>query len=103
MKTMPRQVEEALFPERLLAQLSSAFGVLATLLAALGLYGVMSLSVGQRSREMGVRVALGAAPRDILSLVLGEAGRLCAVGLLIGVPAGLRGGWPLRPPPVGPA
>jgi predicted permease len=96
MKTMPRQVAEALFPERLLASLSGSFGVLATMLAALGLYGVMSLSVGQRSREMGVRIALGAAPRDILGLVLGEVGKLCAVGLALGLPAGLAAGWLLR-------
>ena len=96
MKTMPRQVAEALFPERLLASLSGSFGVLATLLAALGLYGVMSLSVAQRSRELGVRIALGAAPRDMLGLVLGEVGRLFAIGMLVGLPAGLAGGWLLR-------
>jgi predicted permease len=96
LKTMPSNVEEALFPDRLLASLSSTFGALATLLAALGLYGVMSLSVGQRSRELGVRIALGANPRDIHSLVLGEVGRLWAFGLVVGVPAGLAGGFLLK-------
>ncbi len=96
MKTLWAQMDELVFPERLVAFLSGAFGVLATVLAALGLYGVMSLSVGQRSREMGVRMALGAAPGQILGLVLSEAARVCGLGLAIGLPAGLAAAHLLR-------
>jgi predicted permease len=96
LKTMWAQIDETAFPERLVAFLSSAFGVLATLLAALGLYGVMSLSVGQRNRELGVRMAMGATPRDILGLVLSEVARLLALGVGIGLPAGLGAAHLLR-------
>jgi predicted permease len=96
MKTVWAQLDELVFPERLVAFLSGAFGVLATVLAALGLYGVMSLSVGQRSREMGVRIALGAAPGQIVGLVLADVARLCGLGLLIGLPAGLAAAHLLR-------
>jgi ABC-type antimicrobial peptide transport system permease subunit len=62
--------------------------VLATLLAGLGLYGVMSHAVALRSREIGVRVALGARRRDVLLLVLGEVALLAGSGVLLGLPAG---------------
>jgi predicted permease len=95
-KTMWAQIDETAFPERLVAFLSTSFGILATSLAALGLYGVMSLSVGQRSREMGVRMAMGASPRSILGLVLAEVARLCGIGLAVGLPAGLAAAHLLR-------
>jgi predicted permease len=88
LQTLDRQIVESLFVERLVAALSAAFGVLATLLAGLGLYGVMSHAVALRSREIGVRVALGARRRDVLLLVLGEVALLAGSGVLLGLPGG---------------
>jgi ABC-type antimicrobial peptide transport system permease subunit len=62
------------------------FGAIALLLAALGLYGVLSHGVTQRFREIGVRVALGAQPRDIVTLIMSQAGRLVIGGLALGIP-----------------
>jgi ABC-type antimicrobial peptide transport system permease subunit len=61
------------------------FAALALGLAAVGIYGLMSQAVGQRTRELGVRMSLGARPKDVLSLVLGEGARLSALGIAIGV------------------
>ena len=69
-----------------MAYLATVFGALALLLAALGLYGVLSHGVSQRFREIGVRVAMGAQPRDIVRLILSQAGRLLVAGLLLGIP-----------------
>jgi predicted permease len=87
LKTMRAQVEESLFVERAVAMLSASFGVLATLLAAVGLYGVMAYTVGQRTREFGIRVALGAERRRILWLVLREVAVLAAIGIALGLPS----------------
>jgi predicted permease len=87
LKTMRAQVEESLFVERAVAMLSASFGVLATLLAAVGLYGVMAYTVGQRTREFGIRVALGAERRRILWLVLREVAVLAAIGVALGLPS----------------
>ncbi|HKC25625.1 MAG TPA: ABC transporter permease [Thermoanaerobaculia bacterium] len=89
MKTMESQVDESLFTERLVAGLSAAFGLLATLLAAVGLYGVTSWSVAQRTQEIGLRMALGAQRRNVLSLILGEVGMLTGLGIAAGLPAAL--------------
>ena len=69
--------------------LASTFGALATLLAALGLYGVVAYNVTRRTPEMGVRMAFGAMPRDVLKLVMREVGLLVLGGAIIGVPAAL--------------
>ena len=79
------QVSRSVVRERLMANLSGGFGVLAGLLSALGLYGVMSYMVMRRRNEIGVRMALGAERQDIRRLVFGEAGRLLLAGLAIGL------------------
>jgi putative ABC transport system permease protein len=88
LKTMEAQIGEALFVERMEAALSAAFGLLATVLAAVGLYGVMSHAVAVRTREIGLRVALGADDRTVLLLVLREVAVLAALGIAIGLPGG---------------
>ncbi len=82
---LDEQIEQSVTRERLMANLSGAFGLLAALLSMLGLYGVMSYMVARRRTEIGVRMALGAETRDILGLVFGEAGRLLLIGLAVGL------------------
>jgi putative ABC transport system permease protein len=77
-------IKEALLRERLMATLSGFFGVLAALLAMVGLYGVISYMVARRRNEIGVRIALGAERRDIVKLVMSEAARLLGIGLVAG-------------------
>jgi predicted permease len=86
LKTMQAQISESLFVERMVAALSAAFGLLATMLAAVGLYGVMSYSVARRTREIGIRLALGAPRQRVLGMVLREVGVLGAWGLGLGLP-----------------
>jgi putative ABC transport system permease protein len=90
--TMDRQVENTLSQERLLAVLASAFGGLALGLAAIGLYGVLSYGVAQRTGEIGVRMALGAQPSGIVKLILGETSRLVLIGIAIGIGVAIAGG-----------
>jgi len=82
--TLAGQVAESLTRERLLATLSGFFGGLALLLAVVGLYGTMAYGVTRRRTEIGIRMALGAAPARVLRMVLGEAGLLLASGLALG-------------------
>ncbi|HEY3743584.1 MAG TPA: ABC transporter permease [Bryobacteraceae bacterium] len=79
------QVEDGLLPERLMATLSGFFGLLAAVLATVGLYGVISYMVARRRNEIGVRVALGAGRMNIVQLVIREAAILLAIGLVAGV------------------
>jgi predicted permease len=85
MRTLTDQLEISLLTERLLAALSSVFGCLATLLAALGLYGVMAFMVARRTREIGIRMALGAGQGTVVWMVLRETLTLAGVGVAIGL------------------
>lgn len=84
-QTMPQHIDDLLGSQRLAAHLLWLFAIVALLIAAEGLYGLLSYSVGQRTREIGVRVALGAQRGDILRLVLRQSARLLAAGLLLGI------------------
>jgi predicted permease len=86
LRTMESQVNESLFAERLIAILCACFGALATLLASIGLYGVMAFSVARRTREIGIRMALGAGRGRVLAMVLKEVGWMCLAGVSVGVP-----------------
>jgi predicted permease len=88
LKTMQAQIRESLFVDRLVAGLAGAFGLVAMALAAIGLYGVMSYAVSLRTREIGIRVALGAERRAVLRMVLREVVVLTAIGIAIGLPVG---------------
>jgi ABC-type antimicrobial peptide transport system permease subunit len=79
--------DQSIAPQRMMATLVGLFGGTALLLAAVGLYGVMAHLAGQRRTEIGIRLALGARPRAILSMILGEGLRLVAVGAVIGLVA----------------
>jgi predicted permease len=86
LKTVQRVVDEDLFAERIIAGLSAVFGGLAALLAALGIYGVLAYLVVQRTREIGIRVALGAASGQVRWLVFREVGWMMMTGTLVGLP-----------------
>jgi putative ABC transport system permease protein len=88
-KTFADQINESINRERLVALLSSFFGFFALLLAALGLYGVMAYSVARRTREIGIRIALGARAGNVLWLVLRETLLLALIGIAVGLPAAL--------------
>jgi predicted permease len=88
-KTLATEIDESLVNERLVTWLSSAFGLLATLLTALGLYGVLTFSVARRTREIGIRVALGAQRRDVFKLIMIRGVVLVAIGALVGVGASI--------------
>jgi ABC-type antimicrobial peptide transport system permease subunit len=88
-RTMEHRVGDSLLIERLVAWLSTVFGFVAALLACVGLYGVMAYGVARRTREIGVRMALGAFEADVVWLVLKEVVVLVAVGIALGLPAAL--------------
>jgi predicted permease len=85
LKTLDQQVRENIFLERMIGTLSSSFATLATILAAVGLYGVLAYSVAQRTREIGLRMALGAGTARVRALVLKQVTRLLVIGGLIGL------------------
>jgi predicted permease len=86
LKTMETQINQSLFAERLIAILCASFGALATLLASVGLYGVTAFSVARRTREIGIRMALGAGRSRVLGMVLKEVAWMCLIGIGVGVP-----------------
>ena len=83
--TVRRSVQENVFLDRLVALLSAGFAALATLLAAIGLYGVLAYDVARRAREIGLRLALGAAPSALRGMVLRQVGLMAAVGIPVGL------------------
>jgi ABC-type antimicrobial peptide transport system permease subunit len=84
LRTMEEQIRYDTSGYRALTTMSSAFAGLAVVLAAIGLYAVLAYGIAQRLRELGIRVALGATPRHIRGLVLGQIGRISLVGVIIG-------------------
>ena len=88
LKTVEGQLDETLMTDRLVAMLSAGFGFLATLLASIGLYGVMAFVVARRRKELGIRLALGAQPGFVIWMVMQEVILLLCLGLLVGVPSG---------------
>jgi predicted permease len=88
-RSMEEQLANSLVNERMIATLSVVFGFLATILAAIGLYGVMAYSVERRGREIGIRMALGAVPGDVIWLVMREVLMLSAIGLVAGLAGSL--------------
>jgi predicted permease len=91
MTPLQNQVDASIVPERLVAQLSTAFGLLALALAAIGLYGVIAYVTAQRIGEIGIRMALGADRGEVRRLVLADTLRLVVIGVAIGLPAALAG------------
>ncbi|MGI8961074.1 MAG: ABC transporter permease [Bryobacteraceae bacterium] len=89
MRTTEEQIDLSLRTERLVASLSSVFGFLATLLAVIGLYGVMAYTVARRTREIGIRMALGAIQGNVIWMVMKEVLILITAGVLVGVPAAI--------------
>jgi predicted permease len=89
MRTVDAQLDQILLTERLIAMMSAGFGALATLLASIGLYGVMAFAVARRTREIGVRLALGAMRGSVVWLVMREVLLLVGLGLAVGIPAAL--------------
>ena len=85
LRTMPEQVRQNVFLDRFISLLSAAFACLATLLAAIVLYGVLASRVAQRTREIGLRMALGAAPARVRGMVLRQVGVMTVVGGVIGL------------------
>jgi predicted permease len=89
LKTVQGQLDETLLNDRLIALLSAGFGLLATVLASIGLYGVMAFVVARRRKELGLRLALGADPGKVVWMVMKEVLILLAIGLAVGIPAAI--------------
>jgi predicted permease len=93
LRTVPQQVLQNVFLDRFISVLSASFACLATVLAAVGLYGVLAYTVSQRTREIGLRMALGAAPSRVRGMVLRQVGGMVAIGGVIGLAAAIGLGW----------
>jgi predicted permease len=89
LKTLQGQLDETLLTDRLIALLSAGFGLLATILASIGLYGVMAFVVARRGKELGIRLALGAQRGSLIWMVMREVLMLLAIGLALGIPAAI--------------
>jgi putative ABC transport system permease protein len=89
MKTLEGQLDDTLLTDRLIALLSAGFGLLATILASIGLYGVMAFVVARRRKELGIRLALGAQPGLVIWLVMREVLLLLVIGLAVGIPSAI--------------
>jgi predicted permease len=96
LKTLPQQARDNVYLDRMIGAFSAGFAVLATLLSAVGLYGVLTYTVARRTREIGVRMALGADAGRVRRMVLGQVGRLIVVGGAIGVVTALALGRSAR-------
>jgi predicted permease len=89
LQTVEAQLDQTLLSDRLIALLSAGFGLLATVLASVGLYGVMAFVVARRKKELGIRLALGAQPGFVIWLVMREVLLLLAIGLALGIPSAM--------------
>jgi predicted permease len=88
-KTLPELVDNNMFQDILLSKLTGVFGLLALLLACVGLYGVMSYTVSRRTREIGLRMALGSQRNQVMSLILSESMKVVLIGVVAGIPLAL--------------
>jgi len=88
-RTQDQQIEAAMQQERVFVTLTSGFGLLALALASVGVYGIMAYSVAQRTNEIGIRLALGAQPRQVLGMILREATWISLGGVAVGLVAAL--------------
>jgi predicted permease len=92
LRTMPQQVRQNVYLDLFVTTLASTFAGLATLLAAIGLYGVLAYTLAQRTRELGLRMALGASPSDVRRVVLMQVARMAVVGGVVGLAAAIAVG-----------
>jgi ABC-type lipoprotein release transport system permease subunit len=89
LQALQESIDNSLLRERLIARLSILFGLLSLLLGCAGLFGIMAYSVGRRSQEIGIRIAIGGQPHDVIWTVVSETFFLVAGGLLVGIPVAL--------------